>query len=227
MAGNGDVKVLGAWPSPFAHRPRIALHLKDVDYVYVEENLASKSELLIKSNPIHKKVPVLIHNGNCVSESLVIVEYIDEVFSSGHSLLPSDAYDRAISRFWAAYIDSKWFGSLRGVVAAKTEEERKAAVEEVATGMGLLEEAFEKMSKGKGFFGGERIGYLDIAFGSCLAWMRVAEELSNSKFVSEAATPGIHGWAERFASAAAVKDVLPETEKLLGYAEARFGAKAF
>ena len=103
-----DVKVLGSWASPFVLRARIALHLKSVNYEYIEENLLeSKSELLLKSNPVFKKIPVLIHGDKPICESLIIVQYIDEVWSSAPSILPSDAYERANSRFWAAYVDDK------------------------------------------------------------------------------------------------------------------------
>lgn len=106
MAGN-DVKILGAWPSPYVMRPRIALNIKSVAYDFLEEQFGSKSELLLKSNPVYKKIPVLIHDGKPISESLIIVQYIDEVWNSGPSILPSDPYDRAIARFWATYIDDK------------------------------------------------------------------------------------------------------------------------
>ncbi|CAK7332789.1 unnamed protein product [Dovyalis caffra] len=42
-----------------------------------------------------------------ICESLVTVEYIDAVWSSGPSVVPSDPYDRAVARFWAAYLDEK------------------------------------------------------------------------------------------------------------------------
>ncbi|CAN1147942.1 Glutathione S-transferase U17 [Linum perenne] len=42
-------------------RPRIAFNVKSVDYEFVEEQFGSKSELLVKSNHVHKKIPVLIH----------------------------------------------------------------------------------------------------------------------------------------------------------------------
>jgi glutathione S-transferase len=109
MAGDGELKLLGMWASPFVLRARLALSFKGLKYEYVEEEIfGNKSELLLESNPVHKKVPVLIHNGKAICESQIIVQYISEVYDgTGPSLLPVGAYDRAVARFWAAYVDDK------------------------------------------------------------------------------------------------------------------------
>lgn len=102
-----EVVLLDFWPSPFGMRVRIALAEKGIEYEGREEVLSNKSPLLLKMNPVNKQVPVLIHNGKPISESLIIVQYIDEVWSHNSPLLPSDPYHRANARFWADYVDKK------------------------------------------------------------------------------------------------------------------------
>ncbi|KAG2702221.1 hypothetical protein I3843_06G074200 [Carya illinoinensis] len=213
-----DIKVLGAWPSPFVMRVRIALNIKSVKYEFLEETHSSKSQLLLQSNPVYKKIPVLIHGGKPICESLIIVQYIDEVWSSGPSILPSDPYDRAIERFWAAYVDDKIFPSMKLLNTAQGEE-KTALVEQVTEGLVLLEEAFQKSSKGKAFFGGDRIGFLDIAFGSMLGWLRAIEKMGGVKLLDEAKTPGLVQWAESLCGDGAVEGIIPDTEKLVEFAK--------
>jgi glutathione S-transferase len=102
-----ELRLLGTWSSPWVIRVRVAVALKGLRYEYAEEDLASKSDLLLRSNPVHTKVPALIHRGRPVCESVVILQYVDEAFAAagGTPLLPSDPYDRATARFWATYVN--------------------------------------------------------------------------------------------------------------------------
>ncbi|KAF8698479.1 hypothetical protein HU200_035219 [Digitaria exilis] len=120
--GNTELKLLGQWASPFVTRVKLALHLKGLSYDYVEEDLRDKSDLLLSINPVHKSVPVLIHDGKAICELPVILQYIDEAFAgTGPSILPTDPYERALARFW---LGPPWDRIFR----AKTDEERAEGV---------------------------------------------------------------------------------------------------
>lgn len=111
------------------------------------------------------------------------------------------------------------FPSIKELRSTEAEEAKATIAQRMTEGLVLLEETFAKCSKGKDFFGGDNIGYLDIAFGSGLAWLRVVEMMTDVKLLDEAKMPGLFGWAERFCSHGAVKDVVPETEKLFNVAK--------
>ncbi|KAL2253495.1 UNVERIFIED_CONTAM: Glutathione S-transferase U17 [Sesamum indicum] len=219
MATSASVQVLGSWASPFSNRVELALKLKSVEYEFVEEVFyGNKSERLLKANPVYQKIPVLIHDEKTVCESLVIVEYIDEVWTgNGQSILPSDPYERAIARFWAGYIDNKWFPTTKELATASGDEAKAIIVGKVVEGFALLEEAFVKCSKGKAFFGGDDVGYLDIALGCYLGWVKVAEIMGGVKLLDESRTPRLAGWAERFRSHEVAKDIIPEPQKFLEF----------
>lgn len=57
----------------------------------------------VKINP-KAMVPALIHDGNVITESTVINEYLDEVFPEP-ALKPPDAYGRTRMRFWTKAVD--------------------------------------------------------------------------------------------------------------------------
>ncbi|RLM85004.1 glutathione S-transferase 3-like [Panicum miliaceum] len=64
-AAAGEVTCVDFWANGFGMRARIALRELGVAFRYVEEDLRvrERSELVRRMNPIHRSVPVLIHDG--------------------------------------------------------------------------------------------------------------------------------------------------------------------
>ncbi|KAJ6756618.1 S-TRANSFERASE putative-RELATED [Salix purpurea] len=155
-----EVKVFSTWSSPFALRIIWALKLKGVEFDTVHEDITNKSPLLLQYNPIHKKVPVLVHNGKVICESLVVLEYIDETWKQ-NPLLPEDPHQKANARFWAKFGDDKVSSSIWLGVLLKEGKEQEEGVSATLEYLKYLEEEI----RGKKFFGGETIGLADIALG--------------------------------------------------------------
>eukprot|EP00253_Pinus_taeda_P008280 PITA_08280 len=217
---DGQVKLLGVIRSPFVARVRIALALKGIHYEFIEEDiLINKSELLLQSNPVHKKIPVLIHNGKPVCESMIIVQYIEETWDSkAPFLMPRDPYDRAIARFWAAFIDDKVVPSILGAFRGQGEEQQKAVEESVANLL-LLEEVLR--STGKAYFGGDGIGLVDIALGGLWVLVQTVEKVNNIVLNDTQKTPLLCAWADQFCKADKVKNALPDPGDLFVFLSAR------
>ncbi|KAL5757142.1 hypothetical protein ACOSP7_021579 [Xanthoceras sorbifolium] len=212
---DNKVVLLNWWASQFAMRLRIALAEKGIKYESKDEQnlLINKSHELLEANPIHKKVPVLIHEGKPICESLIIVEYIDEVWHDKSPLLPSDPYQRSQARFWADYIDKKLYITGRRVWTGKGEDQEVAKRELIES---FVENTMEKVLGDKHFFGGDtNIGFVDVALVPFTSWFYTYETWGN--FSIEAECPKLIDWAKRCLEKESVANSLPHPHKIYEY----------
>ncbi|KAI5665762.1 hypothetical protein M9H77_15615 [Catharanthus roseus] len=204
-----EVKLHGFWASPYVYKVIWALKLKAIKYDYIEEDLSDKSELLLHYNPIHKKVPVLVHGGKPIAESDIVLEYIEETWVH-NPLLPKDPFDRALARFWIH------FGSQNGwtfyCFFIASEAGKEAAAKEVVELLKLLE---EKCLGNKKFFGGDEINMVDLSFGWLTLWFDCIEQVVGMKILEPTNFPRLCSWAMNFKEHPLIKENLPQPGKLL------------
>lgn len=104
-----DAVLFDYWRSSASYRVRLALALKEISYRSVPVNLAGGEQVLpdhIARNPM-AAVPVLDIDDLRLTQSLAIIEYLDET-RDGHRLLAVDpatkAHERALALIVAADI---------------------------------------------------------------------------------------------------------------------------
>ncbi|KAI3803765.1 hypothetical protein L1987_31927 [Smallanthus sonchifolius] len=203
-----EVVLIGSWASMFSSRVQIALAEKGINYEYVDEGLLeTKSPLLLKHNPIYKKIPVLIHKGKPICESKIIVEYIDETWKEGYSLLPSDPYLKSQAAFWVDYIDRHIFKGTRMILDSNGEEMQKG-VEEFLGYLKVLERELGE----KPYFNGEFFGFVDMALVCYYSHIIANETIGH--FSVEKDCPKLAFWATQCMKRESVSKALSDPNKI-------------
>ncbi|CAM6128841.1 unnamed protein product [Calypogeia fissa] len=136
-----------------------------------------KPLLLLQSNPIHKKLPTIIHNGKPVAELLVILEYLEDVWRQQVRLMPTDPFERAKVRFWSDFIYKNIVSSRDTRTARSGSPEQQAAQQESVKNLKILEIAMADSSTEGPFFIGETFGFLDVALAPLEYTLAGAERL--------------------------------------------------
>ncbi|KAK7302097.1 hypothetical protein RJT34_12976 [Clitoria ternatea] len=207
-----DVVLLDFWPSSYGMRVKIALAEKGISYECKQEDFQAKSSLLLEMNPVHKMVPVLIHDGKPICESLNIIQYIDETWNHKPSLLPSDPYKRSQARFWGDYIDKNVYNVVKRVWTGKGKEQEEVKQQFIECLKILENELGEKP-----YFGGEEFGYVDVALVPFTSWFYTVETCGKLKIEEEC--PKFMAWAKRCLEKESVATSLPHSYKIYQFAQ--------
>ncbi|KAK7343971.1 hypothetical protein VNO77_13133 [Canavalia gladiata] len=175
--------------------------LKGVAYEYVGEDLVKKSKLLLQYNPVHKKVPVLVHKGKAIAESMVILEYIDGTWPET-PLLPQDTHQRSNTMHMMNFF--RYDGELQEGAMKETWETLRIIEKE--SGLGE-----------KKFMGGSTIGLADLALGWIAHTLVAMEDVIGVKFITAEAFPFLHSWVDNFLKIPTIKNNLPPHELAVKY----------
>src|ERR1700744_5613872 len=98
---SGDFVLYGYFRSSAAFRARIALNLKGIKpeqrFVHLLKDGGQQHSAEYSALNPQELIPALVHDGHTLTQSLAIIEYLNEIVPQP-PLLPSDAYGRARCR---------------------------------------------------------------------------------------------------------------------------------
>ncbi|OIW13152.1 hypothetical protein TanjilG_09186 [Lupinus angustifolius] len=206
-----ELNLHGFWYSPFTLRVVWTLKLKGIPYNNIEEDRYNKSLQLLEYNPVYKKTPVLVHGGKPICESMIIVEYIDEIWP--HSpLVPSDPYERAQAHFWVKYADET-FPAFSALFRSIGGEEREKAIVDIREHLRVVEEHyFHDENK---FLKGDTISIVDLAFGSIINIIATLDDIIQVKVLEAEKFPHLLSWFNNFKNIPIINENLPNHEKMV------------
>ena len=92
-------------------------------------------------------------------------------------------------------------------------EGKVKAIESTQESLALI----DKQIEGKKYFGGEQIGFLDLAVGWITHSLSALEEAGGVKLLDAERFPSLHEWAQNFIEVPVIKECIPPREKLLDY----------
>ncbi|XP_021761629.1 glutathione S-transferase U9-like [Chenopodium quinoa] len=217
MGEESTVKLHGTWASPCVLKAKLALNIKGIEFEYIEEDLQNKSELLLQYNPVHKRVPVLVHNGLPIAESTIILEYIDETWVHPPHYLPKDPYLRAKHRFWAAIIHQATEILGKGLITKVQGKPTEDTMNEYWKKLDTAEEFIkaELYPYGCPSFQDVKPGYLDIVLYSHLGTLDVVEEFLDYKQFTPERYPLLVSWTKALSEVPEIKDATPSKPELI------------
>lgn len=170
------LKVISFKICPFVQRVTALLEAKNIDYDVEYISLSDKSDWFLELSP-NGQVPVLVtETGTALFESEAIVEYIEEAFVP---LLPGLMPEqKALNRAWG-YLAAKNY-----LVQCGAQRSRDSAtLEERAAKLGTAFDKIEKALPETGFFNGDALGPVDIAWLTLLHRADIMEQSSGFDFL--------------------------------------------
>ena len=190
---------------PYAERTRLILALKNVPYDEINIHLKDQPDWFTTRINRYHQVPVAEVDGKLIRESLIIFDYIDQVYGGGSSLWPTDPYLKAKARLivndFGNNFTGAWYGLYRGVPDQETLDTFKGFLKELED---IIQENGNKFSQA-----GDNPGAVDFLIWPWFERIGALKLLNPeaTSFLSESNYPILFGWISRMKEVEAVKKV--------------------
>jgi glutathione S-transferase len=185
-----DLTLYSARACPFAHRTRLVLNHKALDFDLVEVDLQNKPSWF-QTVSGYGKVPALEHGDLRIWESAIINEYLDEAFAE-RPLLSREPGTRAIARIWIDFANTRLAPAFSRLLRGATEGEQAQGRRELTAALEYLEHGLHTESSGGPFFLGSAPSLVDFAL---YPWFERLPALAHLRGFELAASHGrLHRW---------------------------------
>ena len=171
----GKPTLYGLGISPTAQRVFATLAYKDIDYEMVEVDITKKERPaeFTAVSPFGK-VPVLVHDGMNIFESVVINEYINEVWPKP-PMLPEDPSGRAYVREWITAFNRVVTDREGAMVHLERDRDSKVAIcRSMFPDLAALD---RELSTKSDLFVGDELSLMDVAVAPFTKSLRIMADL--------------------------------------------------
>ena len=158
-----NIELFSARVCPYAHRTRLILREKQIEFEYTEVDLQNKPARFLANSP-YGKVPALVHDGATIYESAIINEYLDEVFDEPR-LMPGAPAARAKVRIWIDYCDDYFIADFYALLRNQEPDRHEALLNKVEGNFRFVErEGLEKLGSTGPYWLGPGPSLIDFAW---------------------------------------------------------------
>jgi glutathione S-transferase len=204
-----EITLFSARACPFAHRTRLVLAEKRLDFELVEIDLQNKPAWFSTVSN-YGKVPALQHKQQRIVESAIVNEYIDEVFPEP-ALLPKDPGTRAVARIWIDYANTRFVPAWGALLRGNSDSERESARTALLESLEYLEtQGLQKLSSEGPYWFGQNPSLVDLTFYPWFERWAAVEHYRGS--VPIAKFERLRAWRDALAARQSVKDIQNPTQ---------------
>lgn len=117
-----------------------------------------------------------------------------------------------------SFIYSFTFQCVPAIMASffKGGEEQQKATQEARENLKTLEGGLE----GKHYFGGEKIGFADVAIGWLGCWVQILEEIVGMQLIDAKSMAKLKAWFDEFLDLPIIRECMPPRHKLMEHTKA-------
>jgi glutathione S-transferase len=157
-----QLELFSAKNCPYAHRTRLTLAEKGVDYQLTEIDLRNKPKRFLEIS-FYGKVPAILHGEVEIYESAVINEYLDEVFPEPR-LRPRDPGRKAVMRMWVDFLNNHFLGDHYRLIGAQDAEKAAELTAKQEDRFRIMEKALARFGQDGPYWLGADLTLLDFAY---------------------------------------------------------------